>query len=459
MSRLGIVTSARATAGHMTSYSVLCQGRQLNVESNVELGLYDIVDIDAPELSTGRSATRQEYEAAVSEAVSLMGIGGNAASLSEWLSEYGQTDALLQRIWGAAALVARAFVSGAPISVRFHNDGDGASGAIAMYRAFSSMNESSGDGAGRGIAWRMCKGIAYTMDMLYEDRALFGQYESAEGPLVIIIDFGSSQESYGAVEAAHGLFRIAWLDHHMPPSDFPRGSVSQYINPCDLGCDSNFTAGLLACVLARALNGSIAVTDLVGASLVSDHSSYAGKMGETHLRAAVVLDYITTTSAIEPRPDMMDSAIRNPEESERLFRHASGNMEIAMAIGMKGISGFTRSDGIRICVSDFGDVAKEGMDYPLLGRYASGLHDRLELKNGGRTITVVHFGSYISIRMSIDIPEIDLPRIIGALVARSNGAAQGGGHARAASIRADKYMIGSVLEMLMAELGHAQGQQ
>ena len=459
MSRRGIVTSARATAGHMASYSVLCSGRQFSVESNVELRIYEIVDMDTPELSTGESATRQEYEDAISEAVALMGIGGNATSLSGWLSEYGKADALLQYIGEAAAAVARSFVSGAPISVRFHNDGDGASGAIALYRAFSSMNESSGEGQGRGAAWRMCRGIAYTMDMLYEDRALFSQYDSVEEPLVIIIDFGSSEESYPALEASRGLFRIAWLDHHMPPPDFPRDSIRPYINPCDLGYDSNFTAGLLACVLARALNGTVNVMDLAAASLVSDHSAYASKDDEAHVRTAIVLDYITTTSAVDPRPDLMDSAIRNPEESDRLFRHASGNMEIAMGIGIGGISGFTRADGIRVCVSDFGEVAKEGMDYPLLGRYASSLHDRMELKNGGRTITVVHFGSYISIRMSRDISEVDLPRIIGTLVSRSNGAAQGGGHARAASIRADKYMMGSVLEMLLAELGYAKGRQ
>ena len=77
----------------------------------------------------------------------------------------------------------------------------------------------------------------------------------------------------------------------------------------------------------------------------------------------------------------------------------------------------------------------------------------METLNNGKTITVIHYGSYISIRESRDISKkIKLLEIIEKLK-ESGDALSGGGHSEAASIKIGEKGTIEVMKVLLAEFG------
>ncbi|MDE1871173.1 MAG: hypothetical protein KGI06_02950 [Candidatus Micrarchaeota archaeon] len=451
----GIVTSIRISHNPSDNiYNIIGQ-KALQTKSGIQLGLYDSVDMrDGKPASVRKLSDKAMYGQMLSESMQAVDIEANSSRIIAGGKKYWSVSGtIIERLKDAAHLLVKGFVAGAPIVVRFHNDGDGATGAIALHRALSELQERLFDGE-RSVSWSMNRSIAYTLESFYSDRMVFESYESAERPIVVITDFGTSPESLDAIRASQGVCDIIWLDHHMPYDGFPREMVTHYINSCDLGADSNFTAGLLSCIFAQVLAG-VDVEDLKDAALVSDYSAYADFGNKDALRISIILDYITSRgSEADSKPRRMDAIIKDSGESERVFRHASELMDEAISYGIKNASTYINSDAVRICVLDFTPIARSRADYPLPGRYSSKLQSRLESINNGRTVTIVHYGNYVSIRVSSDIGEkVDILGIIERLKDMSHGLATGGGHRQAASIRTDREHIDETIRMLLAELG------
>ena len=102
---------------------------------------------------------------------------------------------------------------------------------------------------------------------------------------------------------------------------------------------------------------------------------------------------------------------------------------------------------------DFSHIAKLGYSYPLPGRYSSKLQAHMEALNNGSTITVIHYGNYISIRESRDISKkIRLLEIIERMK-ESGDVLSGGGHSEAASIRIGEKGTQEVMKALLTEFG------
>ncbi|HIH49846.1 TPA: hypothetical protein HA291_00090, partial [Candidatus Micrarchaeota archaeon] len=88
------------------------------------------------------------------------------------------------------------------------------------------------------------------------------------------------------------------------------------------------------------------------------------------------------------------------------------------------------------------------------GRYSSKLQNHLETENNGNTITIVHYGNYISMRISKDLSgSVNLLEIIERLKVATNGELSGGGHQQAASIKTTSEHMNDTMRMLLVELG------
>jgi archaea-specific RecJ-like exonuclease len=449
----GIVSSVRLASNPFDNiYNVIGQ-KVIQTNSSMQIELYDKVVTKEENLEKSGTATKEEYAKALSSLLESIDIDGNIKDITLGKDYEKVAIKMMPELAKAARLLIKAFVSGAPIVVRFHNDGDGSTGGIALYRALAQLQQKFFIKE-RAVSWQMNRSIAYTLESFYTDKMLFGSYESAEKPLVVITDFGTSPESVDAIKASQDICEIIWLDHHVPYEGFPNDMITHYINVFGFGGDSNFTAGLLTCIFAQIL-AKINVEDLKDAALVSDFSAYADFKSESALKNAIILDYLTSSNnEMHSKPKQMDAIISNKEKSESTFRHANGQLEEAISEGIKNLSSYKNADGITISLLDFSHVAKLGLDYPLPGRYTSRLQDRLESKNGGKTITVVYYGSFISMRTSKDIQgSIDILKIIEKLRADTNGAVSGGGHKQAASIKTDRGNIKEVTRLLLIELG------
>ena len=366
--------------------------------------------------------------------------------------------AMEDRLAEAAKAFASALFSGAPISVRFHNDGDGSSGAIALHRALEHLGKKAGCEF-PNVHWRMQRGISYSEDDLGYDRAVLSRHESVLKPLMVMIDFGTSGESNSAMEHAAGLADFVWLDHHPVVEEFRKDLAGLYINPWDFGGDSNYTAGMLAARFAEVLSGT-GMRLLKEVSMISDVSKYADKSYHDAQKIATVLDFITGSRKYSHAgsgmsPGELRRLINDGERLSGLFSEISEIVSGSIASGAKYSKSYRSKAGIRIRVLDFDKVLAENPDTLLPGRYSSRLHESLFDSGGPGGVTIVSFGSYISIRVSKILSEkIALPRIIAELSEEFEGEVSGGGHNEASSVKVNDHdMIDDVVRSLLRKLG------
>ncbi len=415
-------------------------------------------------------ASKAEYRKMLNDTLRSMGIKqktskAKAKAITQWMPEElsKTTIPMLNDIGKAAVVFSKAFVSGAPIIIRFHNDCDGSSGAISIYRALRCVSPKT-EG---NIRWQMNKSVAYEPESAQSDLLVFNGYMSMEKPLVLIVDFGTTEESINAINCVDGKCDLVWLDHHPPPEKFPKERITNYINPWDYGGDSDYSAGFLGGVFAQALSG-VDVKDLQLASLIGDFSRHADMKHEKAQRISTVLDFVTSNSTrtasvyrIEKlTPRYMDALLDDNERFDSFYRYATNMMDDALEAGVRTAKHYKtkaspngRELAINIYVMDFKHVRNEA-GYPLPGRYSSKLQAKLELLSDGETMTVVHYGNYISIRMTKGLAkEFPLHDIVKRLKESSEYVHSGGGHAAAGGIKIDEQHAKSVIKLLLREFG------
>jgi RecJ-like exonuclease len=377
--------------------------------------------------------------------------GGRGA---EYTGKFKATTSSMSRQLGAAAKrFLESYLTGAATIVRFHNDCDGSSGAIGLHMALDAVNAKLGYQP-RNISWRMNKSIAYRVDEYYEDSLFLNNYKSIARPLVLASDFGTSPESEGAIRELCKTADMMMLDHHPVYGSFPRELVT-YINPWDFGGDSDYTAGMLTCSFADRIVG-VNLELLKHASLIGDYSACADRSNTEAQRVAVVLDYLTSKRGEGENftPKYFGSVIFDREKLAESFLYASTRMSEAIELGVKNIKHYITAGRTNVYVLDFKHVSRSEDDYPLPGRYASSLQRKMEEIGGADVITVVHYGNYISFRLSpTAAKKIELLKIIARLKEESEHVIGGGGHHAAASIRVDKNHVDDVLGRLLQELG------
>ncbi len=420
----------------------------LNVPSKAAFSLYDkVVLSNENEIKLAGYGSKR----ACSIAIGRMAKGHESKKIEN--AELAITAKKMERkLERAAKWLARAFISGAPISIRFHSDGDGATGALAVYYALNALGKSM-----PSVRWEAQHSIAYAIDSLYSDIGFFSNCKSAEKPKLVIIDFGTSPESNDAVnEIRKKGIDVIWLDHHPIPKGFSKG-LKAYINPIVYGGTSDFTAGYLACIFAECISG-IKTERLKGASLISDSSIYADKNDADAMEVAAVLDFITgvkkyTGYIAGPLvPSYFAKIIEDKEKLDEINAYANMVIDDMVSMGIKIAKRHMGKDGIEINVVDFEVVGKKYSGYVLPGRYSSKLHERIEAMNP-ESVTVVAFKNSISIRVSRKVSKkLDILKGIEEIKAEHDGVT-GGGHESAAGVLAWDGGREEVLRELLAYMG------
>ncbi|MGC8478686.1 MAG: DHH family phosphoesterase [Candidatus Micrarchaeia archaeon] len=466
----GIVSSARRSLSGEDIYTIIGEGKVFISRSDKHLELYDSVEFtEDPQGDSKNPSIIVESRSPGSHAACFEAIGKMlSGSLSNSLLALGisQFDSIAEKMKGqmfaAAERIARSVESGSPIVLRFHNDGDGSSGAIAFYNAISSMQENF-IGKLVSVSYRINKSISYAQSSLWSDKLFFNTFESVEKPLVIIIDFGTSEQSYEAIDSIKDI-DLVWIDHHPLPKDFPLSKIPIYISPWLSGGDSNQTAGALACVLASMLTKMPEaklkyLAELSRISLISDHSEFAPK-SQIESEKALVLDHITSkklrfSDSSEPSltPKSMDEVLKDELKWKEMFRKAREQLDEAIRVGIKHAKHYKSTLGFKIVELDFGHVS--ALDYSILpGRYSSKLHDEMHDLLKEDVVLVVHYANNISIRLDKKISKsINLLEVIERMKEREPFVLNGGGHMEAASIKVENGYIEKALDILFEELG------
>ncbi len=453
----GIVTGIKLAQNQAENvYSVL--GKEMSIaKSPLALSLLDLVDVDSKGNAkmTGKS-TSHEYGKAVKGFIKSHKLGKLHALKKTGVKELDSVSKkMLPKLGDAASVLIRNIVTGAPVVVRFHNDCDGSTGAIALYDAVEKLCRSLGIDS-LGFSWKMNRGVSYSTDGFYSDTAFFNSFSSIEKPIVLITDFGTTFESDDAVGLCKGNRVLLWLDHHPPYTGFPGLKLEHYINPWSFGSDSDYTAGFLASVFAEHLAG-IDAEMLKEASLIGDYSKYANRSNEKAHKIAIVLDYLTSKKEANGRttPKQMKPIVEDSSKLNEAFAQASALLSEAIEMGVKKANKYITKDNIRVYSVEFSEVASGNDDYPLPGRYSSWLQNRFEgIEESGRVITLVTHGSYISVRATRSVVrERDLLKMMEQLKKSTEHIVSFGGHGPAFSVRAESGRTEHVVKLILHELG------
>ncbi len=362
------------------------------------------------------------------------------------------TDLMEPKLKAAVQFFLFKLLLGAPMVISFHNDSDGASGALGLFRALKST-EVAAHFENR-ITWRMHRGVSYSAENAIDDMLFANNFSSIEKPLLVIIDFGTAPESNEGIKEAKDKFDIVWLDHHPIAEEFDGISIENYINPWQFGGDSNYTAGLLACTFAS-MFANIDINTIANASLIGDYSTFI-KDDEDSRKLSTILELLTSDSSIidsrSLTPYDIDEAISKKEKFDELFSYATMQLEEALASALASVKSY-KSQLANIYTIDFKNIRNADTKYPLPGRFASKLLSKLEELSGRQCILILHFYSFISIRSSKQV-DINLVDVVNEAKKAYRVVESAGGHKNAASIKlADEYAKKEVINSLLMRFG------
>jgi Archaea-specific RecJ-like exonuclease, contains DnaJ-type Zn finger domain len=446
----GIVTSIRELSSSNCIYWIILPGigRTIRIRSPTRLGLMDAVELEIIDAEDDKTCdvesigtvSQSEYVSARDSMLSSLGIhkptipdigpAGNAMAT-----------ALIEQIMDAASRIGRNIVSGAPISVHFHSDGDGSTGAIGLSRGFKAVAHKISS-EHKAIKWDAVRGVAYTEESFYSDEMFFKSFLSVERPMAIMTDFGTTPESNASSGKLAGISDIIWIDHHPIDKGFER-PPAYYINPWDHHGDSSLTAGFITCMLASSFGENLEEMMLV--SLLSDHSSLA-KADKDKEEIAAVLDAINihNPDGLPTTPQYMESVLSDKTKFSYVLSESREQMSAAISIGLKKGRTLKSSKGFLIFVLDFEKIAKMRFNYIKMGKYTSELHSAIE-KGQEPAVTVVYHKRYISARASHRVASTSiLLDTVRKMSEDKEEVENGGGHNEAASMR----LVGSDAEQV-----------
>lgn len=414
----------------------LKSGTVLHAGEVVEFSINDAIE-NALIVDEGKEHDRLEE---------LLGKQSKALRQKHYATGIGEVDEVTSRMWkqlsGAASMLLRKLAIAAPITIRFHNDIDGACGAYCLSKAISEAVSKMGEEYAPNIHWRMHSGVSYGRIEATSDTLVMNNYECIEKPLLVILDFGTAKESNPGIELVKDRFDIIWLDHHPMVEGFAGRELKHYVNPWLFGGDSNYTAGFLTCALSKTF-ADVKSAEIENASFIGDYSEYA-KPNEASRRLAALLDLLTSDTKLVSGsgsdsldPALIDGILGDSRRSAGLIAYAENRVMEMLDTAMGSIKEY-KGKGANIYVADFESLrGSDETRYPLPGRFSSRLLDRIEELNKVPCILVLHFKSFISIRMSKQLSErIGLLDILGRIKEdHPDDVDSSGGHSNAASVK------------------------
>ncbi|MEM3212140.1 MAG: hypothetical protein QXR85_02420 [Candidatus Micrarchaeaceae archaeon] len=450
-----ITTVKHGTSDHYYALQYLPSLKCMRVLGNILFSPGEAVNVDesgnAEPAGNNEIAQKEARNAAIKNCKSM-------TKATACKTQILQVDEIAKKMWRKINEAAQLFLLkmqyAAPIIIRYHNDIDGASGAYAIYEATKPFLCDN-------IIWEMHKGIAYGAADAQTDLAIASMYESLEKPLLLITDFGTSEESNAGIKEIDNKFEVIWLDHHPIVENFEGKNMQHYINPWLFGGDSNFTAGLLTTLFACAFS-EIRIEHTIQASFIGDYSEYV-KPTEKAKELAVILDVATSDTHIAGShnenltPEAIYSIMNNEPKMREVVAYANNRIAEMLDKALSSVK-VHRLSGASVYVVDFEKIRGDDERYPLPGRFSSKLMDKIEELDTGYAIVILHFGPYISLRESKNAKQkLNLLEVIEATKKRLGTEIQsGGGHMSAGSIKlADENSKKGVITALIEEIGSA----
>ncbi len=392
-----------------------------------------------------------------------------------YLIESQTLDKLKLDIIEAVKLIKQHIEDRHPILVRHHSDADGFSGGIAIERAILPLiyDTHSRERDMWGVYSRKPNMAPYySYEDVNKDLAFFlsdkGKYEYKK-PLVIIIDNGSSDQDVLALKKLkiYGIKTIV-IDHH-PASKSAKELIDTHINPHNVGSTYDFSAGMLCAEIAAILNPNVedmpliaaisAYADKVKSKEKDEYSKLAHKKGYTDnyiKEMAEILDFEAGSLGFTDSKNLLDDFFGKDKEKQKMIvdmlkveveRKRKDALESA-----KKYSHVSKTQNINLVLVPMTTISFRG-EYPPLGKIVGMMHDFVSKQEDSKpTVSLGLADSMITIRSTSD-SNVDVNEIIKAAKQRFPYAQiQGGGHAKAGSIKFIPAAYEEVKEFVLHEV-------
>ncbi len=342
-------------------------------------------------------------------------------------------DKLRPEIMLCAKKLLTAKAMGRHARLRFHNDADGITGALALTKVIRAHTHQQNS-------------ANYTV---YDSMRDIGNLQSEKNPLVILLDFACGKDSVEGLKLlkASGA-EVLIIDHH-PNEGNAQENCSLLVNPWSVSREeraSSYVAGYLSMEIARAC-GEDGVEKLAGIACAGDKSTIL-PVSKKDKEMAIVLDYMATYSGFGNKLDFYKNAIENKElyasvlvQAQESLDRITDEVKAHMKKRYDGPVSVYTIDTERIKSREFpgkGKITTRGFELVegpavVLGVWKNGLSFRI---NSGAIEKGVMANEIISALKK------EMPDFIEG----------GGGHARAASLRIREGFVDSVVEKIIEKV-------
>ncbi|MEW6529099.1 MAG: DHH family phosphoesterase [Candidatus Micrarchaeota archaeon] len=306
------------------------------------------------------------------------------------------------------------------IIVKFHGDADGIVGALIL-RKFLKANYFQQNSA------------IYSVENAIKDIEKTGQQFR---PLLIMVDFGSGEDSSAALALAKaGGIELISIDHH-PPNDVSTSHFTLSLNPWNSeNVDgSEYPAGLLCAMLASMLG--IESHGLEKIACAGDKSTVL-PISDEDKNKALVLDFVATYSGFGNGIEFYSNVLSKSELFDSILAQANAKLEETDRILKKNIK-CKSTQNIEIFLFNLDNIAEKN-EFPNRGKITGRIFDLVNKENKEKSVAVIGYSKktlILRFNNSLVSKGVRANEIIRQM--RNNFSdfiENGGGHARAAALR------------------------
>ena len=374
-------------------------------------------------------------------------------------------------------------LSGRPIRIRHHADGDGLCASVPLQYALERFIEETWEDpeAPRHLLKRLpSKAPFYELEDVTRDLNFALENQTRHGqklPLFLMLDNGSTEEDTPAYRnLAHYDVPILVVDHHHPDPDAVSEYVDQHVNPYLYDEDYRITTGMMCVEVARLIDPEItdeirhvpAVAGLADRSesdAMEDYLALATEAGyeKSQLRdIGEALDYATYWLRYNDGREFVNDLLnvncddrdRHERVVELLSERAERDVDHQLDAAMDHVTEEALDNGARLYRIDVENHARR-FTYPAPGKTTGKIHDRKVAETGDPVITI-GFGPDFAVLRS-DGVRLDIPEMVAELKSEvDGGGVSGGGHLVVGSIKFVSGMREDVIDALVEKMAQAE---
>jgi len=320
------------------------------------------------------------------------------------------------------------------VLLRFHGDADGIAGALALKKVL------------RFRAYQQNSAVYSPKDAVND----LGNLHHENRPLVILLDFGTNEESIDGLKLLKaGGLEVISIDHHPLHEEVSKYAgilLSPWINGFQDA--SKYTAGYLASEIAN-MCGAENCTRFARIACAGDKSDVA-EPGEEDVKAALVLDYLAMHASFGNSLDFYSDVLEKDELYSSIYRQASEKIREAVENAFPRVKK-TEKEGLVVYIVPLDGIVVP-KEFPNRSKVTTAIFEKFKT---GLPMATIGYGKRTIILRGNDAFR-ERGNNFSDIIERVSASMKdfimsGGGHAKAAAVRVEEGYEKSTVDRIIEE--------